>query len=112
MLRSYDTFREIQHDLQRGTITSLDLVKHYLSNINKKAHLNTFLSVYEEEALQRASEVDKKIKRGDAGRLAGLVVSLKDVLSYKNHPLQASSKILNGFKDAFRQCKICNLIIL
>lgn len=110
MLRSYDTFREIQHDLQRGTITSLDLVKHYLSNINKKAHLNTFLSVYEEEALQRASEVDQKIKRGDAGRLAGLVVSLKDVLSYKNHPLQASSKILNGFTAQFNGTAVQRLL--
>ena len=67
MLRSYDTFRTIQHDLQRGAVSSLDLVKHYLNNIKKKAHLNTFLSVYEDEALQRASEVDKKIKQGNAG---------------------------------------------
>ncbi|HEU5289828.1 MAG TPA: Asp-tRNA(Asn)/Glu-tRNA(Gln) amidotransferase subunit GatA [Cyclobacteriaceae bacterium] len=110
MLRSYDTFREIQHDLQRGAITSLDLVRHYLSNINKKAHLNAFLSVYEEEALQRASEVDKKIKLGNAGRLAGLVVSLKDVLSHENHPLQASSKILNGFTAQFNATAVQRLI--
>jgi aspartyl-tRNA(Asn)/glutamyl-tRNA(Gln) amidotransferase subunit A len=110
VLRSYDTFREIQHDLQRGAISSLDLVKHYLSNINKKAHLNTFLSVYEEEALQRASEVDQKIKAGNAGRLAGLVVSLKDVLSYANHPLQASSKILNGFTAQFNATAVQRLL--
>ena len=110
MLRSYDTFREIQHDLQCGAITSLDLVKHYLSNINKKAHLNTFLSVYEEEALKRASEVDKKIKTGNAGRLAGLVVSLKDVLSHENHPIQASSKILNGFTAQFNATAVQRLL--
>ena len=109
-MRSYDTFREIQHDLQRGAITTLDLVKHYLGNINKKAHLNTFLSVYEEEALQRASEVDHKIKLGNAGRLAGLVVSLKDVLSYENHPLQASSKILNGFIAQFNATAVQRLL--
>lgn len=110
MLRSYDTFRTIQHDLQRGTVTSLDLVKHYLSNIKKKAHLNTFLSVYEEEALQRASEVDKKIKLGKAGKLAGLVVSLKDVLSHENHPLQASSKILNGFTAQYNGTAVQRLL--
>lgn len=110
MLRSYDTFREIQHDLQRGVITTLDLVKHYLSNINKKAHLNAFLSVYAEEALHRASEVDKKIKLGKAGRLAGLVVSLKDVISYEDHPLQASSKILNGFTAQFNATAVQRLL--
>lgn len=110
MLRSYDTFRDIQDDLKRGTVSSLDLVKHYLNNIKKKTHLNTFLSVYEEEALQRASEVDKKIKQGNAGRLAGLVVSLKDVLSHENHPLQASSKILNGFTAQYNGTAVQRLL--
>jgi aspartyl-tRNA(Asn)/glutamyl-tRNA(Gln) amidotransferase subunit A len=110
VLRSYDTFRTIQHDLQRGTVSTLDLVKHYLNNIKQKAHLNTFLSVYGEEALQRASEIDKKIKQGNAGKLAGLVVSLKDVLSHENHPLQGSSKILNGFTAQFNGTAVQRLL--
>jgi aspartyl-tRNA(Asn)/glutamyl-tRNA(Gln) amidotransferase subunit A len=68
-----------------------------LINIEKKKHLNVFLSVYENEARERALQVDIKIKNGIAGKLAGLIVGLKDVLSYKDHPVQASSKILNGF---------------
>lgn len=96
-MRSYATFRDIQHDLQQGTLSCTDLVQHHLSIIKSKAHLNAFLSVYEEEALSRAAEVDQKIKQGNAGKLAGLVVALKDVLSHAQHPLQASSKILDGF---------------
>jgi aspartyl-tRNA(Asn)/glutamyl-tRNA(Gln) amidotransferase subunit A len=96
-MRSYATFRDIQHDLQQGTLSCTDLVQHHLSNIKGKAHLNAFISVYEQEALDRAIEVDKKIKQGNAGKLAGLVVGLKDVLSHAEHPLQASSKILEGF---------------
>jgi aspartyl-tRNA(Asn)/glutamyl-tRNA(Gln) amidotransferase subunit A len=96
-MRSYATFRDIQHDLQQGTLSCNDLVQHHLGNIKSKAHLNAFLSVYEQEALDRAAEVDQKIKQGSAGKLAGLVVALKDVLSYAQHPLQASSKILDGF---------------
>ncbi len=56
-----------------------------------------FLSVYDTEALERAAIVDEKIKKGTAGKLAGLVVGLKDVFAYQEHPLQASSKILDGF---------------
>src|SRR5690606_38321928 len=32
-----------------------------------------------------------------AGKLDGLVVGIQDVLSYKDHPLQAGSRILDGF---------------
>jgi aspartyl-tRNA(Asn)/glutamyl-tRNA(Gln) amidotransferase subunit A len=73
------------------------VVQHHLAQIEKHKHLNAFLSVYAEEALSRAAHIDQKIKQGKAGKLAGLVVGLKDVLSYEGHPLQAASKILDGF---------------
>jgi aspartyl-tRNA(Asn)/glutamyl-tRNA(Gln) amidotransferase subunit A len=109
-LKAYATFREVQNDLQRGTITCLDLVRHHISNIKAKAHLNAFLSVYETEALQRAAEIDQKIKNGKAGKLAGLVIGLKDVLAYKDHPLQASSKILNGFTSLYNATAVQRLL--
>lgn len=109
-MKTYATFRDIRNDLQHGLVTCGDLVRHYLDNIKKKSHLNAFLSVYEEEALQRAAEVDKKIKDGSAGKLAGLVVGLKDVLAYKDHPLQASSKILNGFISQFNATAVQRLL--
>ena len=108
-MRSYATFRDIQHDLKQGTLSCTDLVQHHLSNIKSKAHLNAFISVYEQEALDRAIEVDKKIKQGNAGKLAGLVVSLKDVLSHAEHPLQASSKISPFLIKAFSHC--CNWLL-
>jgi aspartyl-tRNA(Asn)/glutamyl-tRNA(Gln) amidotransferase subunit A len=110
VLKSYASFREIQNDLQRGSISCHDLVRHYLTNIKQKAHLNAFLSVYEEEALSRASAIDQKIKTGTAGKLAGLVVGLKDVLAYKDHPLQASSKILNGFISQYNATAVQRLL--
>lgn len=110
MLKSYASFREIQNDLQRGSISCHDLVRHYISNIKQKAHLNVFLSVYEDEALSQATTIDKKIKTGTAGKLAGLVVGLKDVLSYKDHPLQASSKILNGFVSQYNATVVQRLL--
>jgi len=66
--------------------------------------------VYEQEALSRATEVNKKIKNGTAGKLAGLVVGLKDVLAYKDHPLQASSHILDGFISQFNGTAVQRLL--
>src|SRR6185436_6062570 len=86
------------------------LVRHHLKNIKAKSHLNAFLSVYEQEALAKAAEVDLKIKNGTAGKLAGLVVGLKDVLAYKDHPLQASSHVLAGFVSQFNGTAVQRLL--
>lgn len=110
MLKTYATFREIQNDLQHGTLSCQDLVRHHLHNIREKSHLNAFLSVYEDEALSRAAAIDIKIKEGNAGKLAGLVIGLKDVLAYKDHPLQASSRVLDGFISQFNGTAVQRLL--
>jgi aspartyl-tRNA(Asn)/glutamyl-tRNA(Gln) amidotransferase subunit A len=109
-LKQYPNFAQIQLDLQTGILSCTELVNYHLANIEKKKHLNAFLSVYGEEALLRAAEVDQKIKNGSAGKLAGLVVGLKDVLCYKDHPLQASSKILDGFISQFNGTAVQRLL--
>ena len=109
-MKAYATFRDIQNDLSIGTLTCETLVQHYLTSIKEKSHLNVFLSVYEEEALLRAKEVDAKISSGHSGKLAGMVIGLKDVLSYKDHPLQASSKILDGFTALYNATAVQRLI--
>ncbi len=110
MLKTYATLRDIQNDLQQGVLSTRDLVQNHLDNIKQKAHLNAFLSVYTDEALERALEVDKKMKEGKAGKLAGLIIGLKDVLAYKDHPLQASSKILDGFISQYNGTAVQRLL--
>lgn len=109
-MKTYATFREIRNDLERGAITCTDLVSYYLGNIQGKQHLNAFLSVYDHEALARASEIDQKIRDGKAGKLAGLVVGIKDVLAFDGHPLQAGSKILDGFISQFNGTAVQRLL--
>lgn len=109
-MKAYSSFREIRNDLQNGTISCRDLVKQHLSNIREKAHLNVFLSVFEEEALNRAAAIDKKVRANQAGKLAGLVVGIKDVLAYQDHPLQASSKILEGFTSQYTATAVQRLL--
>ena len=109
-MKAYSSFREVRNDLQNGTLSCRDLVKQHLSNIRDKAHLNAFLSVFEEEALRRADEVDIKINANKAGKLAGLVVGIKDVLAYQDHPLQASSNILEGFTSQYTATAVQRLV--
>ena len=101
-LSDIHSFEAIQHAIAAGTLTCQDLVTHYLQVIDEKnPSLNAFLEIYREEAQAKAKEVDEKIKNGTAGKLAGMVVGLKDVLCHQNHGLQASSKMLDGFESQF-----------
>ncbi len=106
----YRSFKAIQTDLAQGATTCVDLVNFYLQNIQAKAHLNAFLEVFTEEAKTQAAVVDAKIKAGTAGKLAGMVIGLKDVLAYKGHKLQASSQILNGFTSLYTGTAVQRLL--
>lgn len=109
-MKRYSSLNQIKEDLKKGDTSCTELVEHYLSNIEKKQHLNVFLEVYSEEARQLAKEVDKKLSNGTAGRLAGMVVGLKDVLCHKDHGLQGGSKILDGFKSQFTGTAVQRLL--
>jgi aspartyl-tRNA(Asn)/glutamyl-tRNA(Gln) amidotransferase subunit A len=106
----YSSLQAVKTDILSGKISCLSLVNYYLENIHQKAHLNAFLEVYEQEARQRAVEVDAKIKEGTAGKLAGMIIGLKDVLAYQDHGLQASSKILSGFVSQFTATAVQKLL--
>jgi len=100
-LKTYNRISEVRSDLNSGAVSCVQLVNHYLQNIEDKKHLNAFLEVWADEALSRATLIDEKIKLGTAGRLAGVVVALKDVLAYENHKVGSSSKILEGFESLY-----------
>jgi aspartyl-tRNA(Asn)/glutamyl-tRNA(Gln) amidotransferase subunit A len=72
-----------------------------LGQIEAKKRLNIFLEVFTESVLAQAELVDQKIKSGTAGRLAGMVIGLKDNLAYKGHHVSAASKILEGFESLY-----------
>lgn len=97
----YKAFEDITKALNEGKTTCVGLVTDYLAKIEEKKHLNVWNEVYNEEALQQAAKVDEKIKEGNAGRLAGMVIGLKDVIAYKDHGLQASSNMLDGYVSPF-----------
>ena len=100
-MKTYNRISEVRSDLNSGAVSCVQLVNHYLQNIEDKKHLIAFLEVWADEALSRATLIDEKIKLGTAGRLAGVVVALKDVLAYKNHKVGSSSKILEGFESLY-----------
>lgn len=105
------SFHQNKKDLDEGKLTCVDIVSHYLKSISQRnSELNAFLTVYDQEALEKAALIDKKIANKTSGRLAGMVVGLKDVLCYKDHPLNCGSKILADFESQFSATCVDRLI--
>ena len=100
-MRTYHSLEEVRADLLSSETTLVALVNYYLQRIETYQHLNVFLHVYADEALKRAEAIDAKLKAGTAGKLAGMVISIKDMICYKDHPVSASSKILKGFTSIY-----------
>ncbi len=109
-MKRYTSLQEITADIRSGHTTCRQLVEHYLQNIESQSHLNAFLEVYADEALQQADAVDARLAAGTAGRLAGMVVGIKDVLCYKNHRVQAGSRILDGFVSPYTATAVQRLL--
>ncbi|MHA8066796.1 Asp-tRNA(Asn)/Glu-tRNA(Gln) amidotransferase subunit GatA [Aquirufa sp. ROCK2-A2] len=97
--------------LLSGETTCIDIVNYHLAKIEEfNGELNAFLEVYSEEAISRAIEIDKKITNQTAGKLAGMVVGIKDLLCYQDHHSFAGSKILKNFKSSFTATAIQRLL--
>jgi aspartyl-tRNA(Asn)/glutamyl-tRNA(Gln) amidotransferase subunit A len=105
----YHNFAEVKIALSSGK-SVLDIVEDYLHNIEQNKDLNSFLEVFEDSVRQQAAAVDLKIKSGNAGKLAGLVVGIKDNICFKGHKVSASSKILDGFESLYTATALQRLI--
>jgi aspartyl/glutamyl-tRNA(Asn/Gln) amidotransferase, A subunit len=109
-LEKFISFGEIQKSLEKGETNCLSIVQYYLINIQTKAHLNAFVEVYEQSALAQANRVDAKLAAGKAGKLAGMVIGIKDVLCYAGHESNASSSILQGYESQYTCTAVQRLI--
>jgi aspartyl-tRNA(Asn)/glutamyl-tRNA(Gln) amidotransferase subunit A len=96
--------------LKEGTTTVRKTVEAFLARISETKDLNAFLAVYADEALERADAIDKKLASGNARRLAGVVVGIKDNICYEGHGVQGSSKILDGFESLYSATAVEKLL--
>lgn len=106
----YKNYSQLLADLNSNATTCVQVVQDYIAKIEEKKHLNAFLEVFEQSALQKAKEVDEKIANGTAGKLAGFVVGIKDNICYEGHKVSASSKILEGFESLYSATAVERLL--
>ena len=107
----YNSIANYHHALNTGATTCEKTVQFYLKRIREQNHLNAFLNVYEQESISRAQELDTQRQLGKLLQpLHGVVVSIKDVIAYKHHPLQAASNMLDSYHSSFNATAVERLI--
>lgn len=98
----FSDIASLHADLKQGKTNCLQLVNDALSLAEQKKHLNIFLETFNEAAIRQAVAVDEKIKAGQAtGRLAGVIIALKDNICVKGHKVSASSRMLENFTSLY-----------
>lgn len=113
---TFTTIKNLHADLNAGKISCVQLVEESIKTIEEKKQLNAFLEVFNDSALAQAKSVDEKIKASRAsasnslGKLAGVVIGLKDNICYKGHKVSCSSKILEGFESLYSSTVVERLL--
>ncbi|HYJ38836.1 MAG TPA: amidase family protein, partial [Chitinophagaceae bacterium] len=83
----------------------------YLQEIAAKKHLNAFVNLYGEEAISKAKMLDeRRTAGGKIGKMHGVVVGIKDVICYKDHPVTAASHILRNYISPYNATVVEHLL--
>ena len=90
--------------LKSGKLSAVDNVKQFLSAIDKDdqkgKNINAFLEL-NKNILEEAKRVDEKIKKDKAGKLAGLVISVKSNINTLGMKATCASKVLDNYQSTY-----------
>ena len=104
----------LKHKLKQIKYEKLTAVQNVM-NFSKKIatletkDLNIFLSL-NEEVIAQAKEIDKRIKKGNVGKLAGLCFAVKANISVKGLETNCASKVLEGYVSPYNATVINKLL--
>lgn len=103
-------YHDIRKQLETGELSLTALVEQYVNACHVQKEINAFLEVFGMEASARAFDVEKKLRQGRAGRLAGMVIGIKDNICYKDHIASAGSKMLSQFISLYHATVVDRLL--
>ena len=85
--------------IKEKKLSSVELTKDYIERIkNIDGTIGAYVTLNEEEALQKASEVQGKIDAGeDLSPLAGVPIAVKDIICTRGIKTTCSSKVLENY---------------
>jgi aspartyl-tRNA(Asn)/glutamyl-tRNA(Gln) amidotransferase subunit A len=92
------TLAQLSHALQTKEISSVELTQHFLDRIQQQdKHINSYITVCQEFALEQAKTADGRIADGKAGPLTGIPFAQKDIFCTQGIKTSCASKMLDNF---------------
>lgn len=95
------TIESALEGLENKEFSSEELTKAHIDIIEQKKHLNAYITETYDIALEQAKKSDERRSKGEAGKLDGIPLGIKDVYCTKNIRTTAGSKILENFVPTY-----------
>ncbi|HEX7574372.1 MAG TPA: amidase family protein, partial [Bacteroidota bacterium] len=103
------TFDTTRRSLESGATSVERVTGEFLDAVAAGKRLNAFLSVFQDQAMEQARAVDRKLAAGKGGALAGMVVAVKDVLCMTGQRTTCGSKMLENFVSVYDATAVSRL---
>jgi len=89
--------------VRNGELSALDYLEAVLERLKHvEPKLNAFITVTEELARRKAENIDRRVEKGlKVGKLAGVVVAVKDNICVKGVETTCGSRILKGYRPSY-----------
>ncbi|MCF6287241.1 MAG: hypothetical protein L3K26_18975 [Candidatus Hydrogenedentes bacterium] len=94
---------EIREAVAQGDVSAREVTTSFLDRIEAvDGAVGAYTQLWNDDALAQADAVDAKVKAGEAlGALAGVPISLKELICTTSGETTCSSRILNGFQSPY-----------
>ncbi|WOF74202.1 Asp-tRNA(Asn)/Glu-tRNA(Gln) amidotransferase subunit GatA [Parvibaculaceae bacterium PLY_AMNH_Bact1] len=103
------TLAEARAKLAAKEITSVELTEAHLAAAKASDKLNAYVTLTADVALEMAAASDARIAKGEAGRLEGLPLGVKDLFCTDGVRTTACSNILDDFTPTYESTVTANL---
>lgn len=103
------TLAELGQGLDTGEFSARELTEALLERMDANSALNAFITVTDEQAIERAKAADAERAAGNAGPLCGLPVVHKDLFCTRGILTTCGSRILDNFVSPYDATVVARL---
>ncbi len=104
------TVAELSAALEAGEASSEEITRTLLARVERlDTHLNSFITVTAERALEQARVADRRRARGEAGPLTGIPIAYKDIFCTLGVRTSCGSRMLDNFTAPYESAVTARL---
>jgi aspartyl-tRNA(Asn)/glutamyl-tRNA(Gln) amidotransferase subunit A len=104
------SYEDLRSKIVSRMVTCEEVVRFYLERIDRHCNDNIYITVFHQQALERARTLDRKLRDGGvAGKLFGMPMAIKDNIAIKGSRLTCASKILEQYKSVYDATSVLRL---